>query len=917
MLLSLVVAVIACYTAFHLVARLGASTSRGGRIGWLGTGAVCMGSGIWTMHFIAMLAVRMPMEARYVVLLIAVSVGLGILASGVAFQFVGKGVAWRIGGGIVLGVGIATMHFTSMAAMRMAAIIRYDPWMFALSVLIGVALSIIALKLLSATLAETGRTSRKPAQWLASGGVMGLTIAAMNYTAMAATYFVPAPPGAATGAELSGPWLAATIGLASALMIALALVASIVARHLRIKELRLEGNEAFLEALVNGVEDGIISIDERGTIETFNRAAEGMFGCAAAEIVGQNVSLLMPRRHADLHEDILAAYLRTGQSGIINVGARELTARRRDGSTFPMELKVGEIFRQGRRTFIGSMRDITARKQAEEARKEGEERFRQLAEVSFDAVLVIEDGVIADFNGKASALYGYDETELIGMNAKMLAAPDQRDEVNRRISGSIEGMYETGVLRKNGQIFPAEVSAKQFFRGSRQIRLVAMRDITERKQVERAQQEAKEAAELANRAKSEFLANMSHEIRTPMNGILGMAGLLLDTELTDEQHEYVAMVRESGDSLLTLINDILDFSKMEAGKLDLEIVPFDLRDALDSVVQMLAPRAAEKGLELDTEIAPEVHALVRGDSGRLRQILLNLAGNAIKFTHNGQVSVRVSIDGAPSDDHRLRFEVSDTGIGLTQEQQKLLFSRFTQVDASTTRRFGGTGLGLSICRQLCDLMGGAIGVVSAPGAGSLFWFTVALEKVEGGPEQSDTDGDRGGASIDAGIVVADPKRLRILLAEDNRVNQTVAIAMLAKAGHHVDVAANGVEAVNAVRALPYDLVLMDVQMPEMDGVSATRAIRALGGGRAAVPIIALTANAMKGDREKYLAAGMSDYTSKPIDPSKLGDAIRRQCGVRTDLQNRAPGVSPELALRQDAVEEVADFLDSLDKSIAS
>ena len=193
-LLSLVVAVIACYTAFHLVARLGASTSRGGRIGWLGTGAVCMGSGIWTMHFIAMLAVRMPMEARYDVLLIAVSVGLGILASGVAFQFVGKGVAWRIGGGIVLGVGIATMHFTSMAAMRMAAIIRYDPWMFALSVLIGVALSIIALKLLSATLAETGRTSRKPAQWLASGGVMGLTIAAMNYTAMALPISFPLHP---------------------------------------------------------------------------------------------------------------------------------------------------------------------------------------------------------------------------------------------------------------------------------------------------------------------------------------------------------------------------------------------------------------------------------------------------------------------------------------------------------------------------------------------------------------------------------------------------------------------------------------------------------------------------------------------------------------------------------------------------
>jgi signal transduction histidine kinase/ActR/RegA family two-component response regulator len=399
--------------------------------------------------------------------------------------------------------------------------------------------------------------------------------------------------------------------------------------------------------------------------------------------------------------------------------------------------------------------------------------------------------------------------------------------------------------------------------------------------------EARRVAERANAAKSEFLANMSHEIRTPLNGVIGMAELLALSDLTAGQRQMAEVIQGSAEYLLSLVNDVLDFSKIEAGRLQISLQPCELRPAIRMVEGLVRPRCADKGLQLITEIDSGLPQWVVTDGCRLRQILTNLVGNAVKFTETGSVRISASVAGDPASAFAVLFRVVDTGIGIAPEVQKRLFTPFTQADSETTRRYGGTGLGLAISRRLVNSMGGSIGVESEPGSGSTFWFLIPLEAAS--PPAVAPVRDREAAPPRGRVSAGPARRRRVLVAEDHPVNRMVAVRAIERLGYLVEVAGNGWEAVAAAAHQTYDVILMDCQMPEMDGYHAATEIRRGENGRGRVPIVAMTANAIDGDREKCLAAGMDDYLSKPVRMADLAAALERwsQAAARPPAESGA------------------------------
>jgi two-component system sensor histidine kinase EvgS len=603
-----------------------------------------------------------------------------------------------------------------------------------------------------------------------------------------------------------------------------------------------------------------------------NKSFVNLFGYAWEEAQGEQINdLISQDRYFDEAEHYSDLVFRNGE--IIET---ETVRFRKDGVPLDVFLIGYPILFDGH--ILGAYaiyRDITERKRTQESLSESEARFKALHNASFGGIAIHDKGINLDCNQGLSDISGYRVDELIGMNGLELIAARSRELVMANILAGYEKPYDAYGVRKNGEEYPLRLEARNIPYKGKAVRSVEFRDETARKHAEMELIKAKESAETANKAKSEFLANMSHEIRTPLNGVMGLMQLLQTTPLDGEQREFVSMAIRSSERLSRLLTDLLDISKIEAGKMEIVEEDFSLRELCDSVTGLFAVNAAEKNVSLEYVIDPALPPVLFGGVARLRQILFNLVGNSLKFTEQGRVRLEiVPLSASRDSERRLLFSVYDTGIGIPEDKLTDLFRPFAQVEGSYTRKYQGAGLGLAIVRRLVELMSGHIYIESVLGEGTEVHVALPIKAHKAASSKTRTE--------PAGTPCAG---LRVLLVEDDLSNQVATSKLLEKSGHVVTLAENGVKALDFLRKTRFDIVLMDIQMPVMGGLEATRAIR--GAPDLAlhkdVPIIALTAYVMAGDRETFLGAGMDDYLAKPVSRSTL-DAMLEKYARRIAAQ---------------------------------
>ena len=655
---------------------------------------------------------------------------------------------------------------------------------------------------------------------------------------------------------------------------AIGTVQDITERKLLEEMLKLESEKN--QVLLHNASDGIHILDLDGNVVEASDAFYTMLGYSREEMIGMNVASWDGMFQKTELLQIIQNQFQDQQRVQF-----ETVHFRKNGSRFPVEISGFPLPFKGQSLMFYSSRDITRRKELDDELRASENMKQAILESSLDGVIRIDaQERIVEFNRSASAIFGYSSDEAIGKQmGKLLFKTEFAISLKQCIdvfneAGLCEKMgqhHEIFALRKSGEEFPLEITMIPISLSRKQFFVAFVRDLSDSKRVEDALRHGREQAEQASQMKSQFLAIMSHEIRTPLNAILGAHELLADTPLDQIQSDYLGLANDAGNTLVTLVSDILDFSKIKANKLELENCPFDSLKVVNEVLKLLNIKAREKKLALNCCIEEGIETVVNGDPLRFRQVVLNLVSNAIKFTETGGVTLKLSKHPKSKNRNMLLLEVIDTGIGIAEIVQPSLFESFIQADASDTRKFGGTGLGLVICKRLVGLWGGEIGLDSQLGTGSRFWFTFG-EPVD---NSQLTDMDQNPAQNPSR---SSNTKARVLLVEDSVINQVVISALLRNAGHQVDVVDSGAAAIAAVKQQSYDLVFMDVSMPDMTGMDATRAIRQLQGNAGSVPIVAMTAHAFKLYQEQCLAAGMNDYATKPISKNRLLDLIDRWCG---------------------------------------